>query len=217
MLYDVIHQLYEAHVVSFDYGQRHSRELDYARATCARLGIEHKIVGLYDLQPLLRSSLTFQGAVPEGHYAAETMKATVVPNRNAMLLSIAYAWALSLGARAVFYGAHSGDHAIYPDCRPEFFHSLQAAFNVGSAWETDPPSIVVPYLGKTKAEIVQLGETLHVPFAETWSCYTPKGGTLHCGRCGTCVERQEAFFLADVYDPTQYLDSEYWKEAVQRA
>jgi 7-cyano-7-deazaguanine synthase len=211
LLYYVLQQ-YDVHVLSFDYGQRHSKELDYIAALCAKLELPHEIADLTNIQGLLRSSLTFQGEVPEGHYAQENMSQTIVPNRNAIMLSVAYGWSLSLGADAVFIGAHAGDHPIYPDCRKEFFTSLSAAFQLGSQSHL---KLEAPFVHLSKADIVHIGRVHSVPFSQTWSCY--KGGEVHCGRCGTCVERAEAFSLAKVPDPTVYADSEYWKQVTHGA
>jgi 7-cyano-7-deazaguanine synthase len=146
------------------------------------------------------SSLTSPNIqVPEGHYEDESMKATVVPNRNMILLSIATGWAVSTGASSVSYAAHFGDHAIYPDCREEFADAMNNIMEI-AGW--DKVSLNRPFSSFTKADIVKLGDELGVPFEKTWSCY--KGGQIHCGVCGTCVERREAFELAGVTDPTIY-------------
>lgn len=187
--------------LSVDYGQRHRRELACARALCGRLGVEHREADLSGLRPLLAGSSQTDDAVPvpHGHYEAETMKLTVVPNRNMLMLSAAAAWAISRRADRVAYAAHGGDHAIYPDCRPGFVAALAAALGLAD-WH--PLGLFAPYLGVSKADIVAEGARLGVPFAGTWSCY--EGGAVHCGRCGTCVERREAFALAGVPDPTPY-------------
>jgi 7-cyano-7-deazaguanine synthase len=137
--------------------------------------------------------------VPEGHYEAESMKATVVPNRNAIMISIAYGHAVSIGAETVGVGVHAGDHAIYPDCRAQFIDMLSSTLQVGNDSDL---RIYAPFIDKTKSDIVKYGTALGVPFDLTWSCY--KGLEKHCGRCGTCVERKEAFQLAGVNDPTEY-------------
>ena len=137
--------------------------------------------------------------VAEGHYTEESMKSTVVPNRNMILLSLAAGHALSLGANQVAYAAHSGDHAIYPDCRNEFAVAVAEAMKLCD-WQ--PIELIRPFIDLTKAEIVAIGSQLNVPFENTWSCY--KGGAVHCGRCGTCIERREAFHLAGLHDPTAY-------------
>lgn len=189
----------EVMALSMLYGQRHAREVDCAERAAHRLGVRHWKQGLPGLG-LLRSALTDPTIeVPEGHYAHESMKATIVPNRNMLMLAMAAAVATSEGFTAVAYGAHAGDHAIYPDCRPEFYAAMGDALR----WATEPPvELIAPFISKTKAEIVSIGHYLGVPFADTWSCY--KGGTWHCGKCGTCVERREAFEIAGVEDPTVY-------------
>jgi len=193
----------EVYCLSLDYGQRHRRELQAARALAGRLALAHREVDLTAITPLLQgSSLTSPKIpVPEGHYAEATMKATVVPNRNMILLSLATAWAISLQADAVAYAAHSGDHAIYPDCRGAFTEAMDAAIRLAD-WH--PLRLERPFVHLTKADIVRRGAELGVPFAECWSCY--QGGEKHCGRCGTCIERREAFYLAAVTDPTAYSD-----------
>jgi 7-cyano-7-deazaguanine synthase len=187
--------------ISFNYGQRHARELEFASVVTGRLGVDHKIVDLTGLTGLFGdSSLTNRAiAVPEGHYTDISMKSTVVPNRNMILLSIAAAWAISAKYDAVAYGAHAGDHTIYPDCRDEFVESCAKTLKLAD-WH--PVEIVRPFVNYTKRDIVLRGAGLGVPFEMTWSCY--KGGELHCGACGTCVERREAFVQAGVFDPTSY-------------
>jgi 7-cyano-7-deazaguanine synthase len=192
-------------ILSFDYGQRHAKELGFAKACADRLGAKHTVVDLAGLRSLLPgSSLTDDAVeVPEGHYEAETMKATVVPNRNAIMLAVAYGHAIAIGAKVVAFGAHGGDHFIYPDCRPAFWDSLKLAFQIGNEGFGDPGlTIEAPFMATTKAAIAKMGHEYGVPFEETWSCY--KGGDLHCGKCGTCVERREAFALSGIEDPTAY-------------
>jgi 7-cyano-7-deazaguanine synthase len=198
-------------LLSFDYGQRHRKELDYAAVCAKRLGVPHQII---DIRPigshLTGSALTDNIDVPDGHYAEETMKATVVPNRNAIMLAIAFGLAAAQKADAVAVAVHGGDHFIYPDCRPGFidaFQIMQDAALDGYA----SVKLQAPYVNATKADIVTDGAKHGTPFAETWSCY--KGGARHCGRCGTCVERREAFHLAGVADPTDYEDADFWKSA----
>lgn len=196
---------YDVALLSFDYGQRHKKELESARRCAERLGGSWRVVDLSDITGLLPgSSLTDNSvAVPEGHYAADSMKATVVPNRNAIMLSVAWAHAVAIGASVVAFGAHGGDHFIYPDCRPDFFASLSDAFRLGNVGFGNPDlRLEAPFIESDKAKIAALGYELGVPFEDTWSCY--KGGEHHCGKCGTCVERIEAFELAGVPDPTEY-------------
>ena len=190
-------------VLSFavDYGQRHVRELEAARAIADAAGVTLMVAHLPQLRTVFGSgnSQTGEVAVPEGHYAAPTMAQTVVPNRNMVLLSLAAAYAIARGASAVAYAAHAGDHPIYPDCRPGFVEAMQSPLYL--CHET-PIKLLAPFLTMNKAAIVRRGAALGVPFALTWSCY--KGGDRHCGKCGTCVERREAFATAGVNDPTEY-------------
>lgn len=207
------HQL--AGLVSFDYGQRHKKELDFAKACAGRLNTSHSIIDISHVGAMLTgSALTDDVSVPDGHYAEETMKATVVPNRNTIMLAIAYGTAAAQGADAVAAAVHGGDHFIYPDCRPKFIEAFEAMQNYALEGLSEI-KLYTPFLNLTKTDIVAEGVKLNVPFAETWSCY--KGGALHCGRCGTCVERQEAFDLAGVADPTEYADPDFWESAVLQA
>jgi 7-cyano-7-deazaguanine synthase len=209
LLYHLLDAGHEVRALSIHYGQRHERELEYAALGARRLGIEHRIADLQALRPLLdRSSQTsLDVAVPEGHYAADTMKLTVVPNRNMLLLAVAGAWAVSTKSQAVAYGAHAGDHAQYPDCRVPFVEAMAQAL---ALCDFEPLSLMVPFATWSKAAIVARGNRLQVPFEDTWSCY--KGSWRHCGRCGTCVERAEAFSLVGVPDPTEYEDPTYWQQ-----
>jgi len=189
------------HCLSFNYGQKHLRELNFAHDNCLALGIPHLIGDLTGLAPVFAgSALTDRElVVPEGHYQDQSMRSTVVPNRNMIMLSLALGWAVSLQAEGVAYAAHAGDHAIYPDCRPNFVRGMQ---EVAKLCDYQQLEVVVPFMTMSKAEIVALGADLGVPFINTWSCYV--GGELHCGKCGTCVERREAFVVAGVVDPTRY-------------
>ena len=199
--------------LSFDYGQRHVRELEAAYDVAAHYGVEHHVVDLRSVGALLvGSALTDESVtVPEGHYAEDTMRATVVPNRNAIMANIAVGIASARGAEEVVLGVHAGDHAVYPDCRPEFVHALQVC--VDAALDGfHIPKIVTPFVSMTKAEIAGLAFEMDVPLGLTWSCY--QGGERHCGCCGTCVERAEAFHLAGVPDPTEYADPVFWRQAV---
>lgn len=191
-------------LLAFDYGQRHKRELDFARLCAKHLECALEVVDLSSLKPLLRgSALTDDVAVPHGHYAAPSMAATIVPNRNAIFLAVAYAWAVSSRAQLVALGVHAGDHPVYPDCRPAFIETFQAMQKVAVEGSGDARlSLFAPFIALGKHDIVRLGADLGVPFGETWSCY--QGGARHCGKCGTCVERKEAFELANVDDPTEY-------------
>lgn len=196
-------QGYALDILTFDYGQRHRKEITFAQRCAEGLGARWQLVRMDFLADLLPgSSLTDPTvAVPDGHYAADNMRLTVVPNRNTILLAVAFAYAAAHGAQAVAYAAHGGDHYIYPDCRPEFvsaFAHMQRAA-LGEMWSIE---LLAPFLHLSKADIVRLGHQLGVDFAQTWSCY--KGEAVHCGRCGTCVERKEAFQKSGVPDPTVY-------------
>ncbi|MCA0994034.1 7-cyano-7-deazaguanine synthase QueC [Alloyangia pacifica] len=199
-------------LVSFDYGQRHAKELDFAKAAAERLGVPFHRIDMRTIGAALTgSALTSDIDVPDGHYAEETMRITVVPNRNAIMLAIAFGVAAANGDEAVATAVHGGDHFIYPDCRPGFtraFETMQRHALDGYAGV----SLYTPFVERTKADIVTEGAKHGTPFAQTWSCY--KGGETHCGRCGTCVERREAFHLAGVADPTIYADPDFWQQAI---
>jgi 7-cyano-7-deazaguanine synthase len=205
MAYQLRAQGYSLSAISFDYGQRHRKELAFAEQMAADLDAPWTLIDLHAAgltNVLTGSALTDDTVgVPDGHYADESMRITVVPNRNAIMLSIACALAVTRDAGAVAFGAHSGDHVIYPDCRPEFVRAFEAMVNVALEGLANI-EILAPFLSMTKTDIVRLGDELKVPFERTWSCY--KGGELHCGTCGTCYERREAFAQAHVADPTAY-------------
>lgn len=198
----------DVYPISVDYGQRHKRELYYADRvlrnldpTLMMITSRWKVLPMEFLgRSIMRgSSQTGHVEVPDGHYEEESMKATVVPNRNMVLLSLATAYAISVKAEVVMYAAHAGDHAIYPDCRPQF---VLAMFEAMSCCDWNPPELQTPFINMSKQGIVNRGVELNVPFELTYSCY--KGREKHCGRCGTCTERREAFQLAGVTDPTTY-------------
>lgn len=214
LAYQVAEQHSLIGLISFDYGQRHAKELSFAERTAKALNVPHDILDIAKIGAQLSgSALTDDVDVPDGHYAESSMKTTVVPNRNAIMLSIAYGIASARNADAVATAVHGGDHYIYPDCRPAFIQSFETMQN--NALEgLSNITLYTPFLEKTKADIAAEGARLNVPFADTWSCY--KGGALHCGRCGTCVERIEAFDIAGVTDPTTYEDPNYWKQAIAK-
>jgi len=204
-----------AGLLSFDYGQRHRKELESAAACAARLGTPHQIVDIRAVgAQLAGSALTSDVDVPDGHYAEESMRITIVPNRNAIMLAIAFGIASAAKAEAVATAVHGGDHFIYPDCRPGFIEAFQAMQNHALEGYADI-KLLAPYVHVPKSAIVLDGAKHGTPFGETWSCY--KGGQLHCGRCGTCVERREAFHEAGIEDPTIYDDPDYWRAAVEKA
>lgn len=215
LAYKVAHEAELTRLVSFDYGQRHKKEVDYARLAAEKLGVPHDLVDMRAVGALLSgSALTDDVDVPDGHYAEDNMKVTVVPNRNAIMLSVAFGIAAAQQADAVAAAVHGGDHFIYPDCRPAFTESFEAMQRQALDGYADV-RLYTPFVHISKADIVTEGAKHNVPFAETWSCY--KGGEHHCGRCGTCVERREAFHLAGVEDPTVYSDPDYWQAAVAKA
>jgi 7-cyano-7-deazaguanine synthase len=191
----------EVRLLSIDYGQRHAKELAHGEALAKELDAPRKTLSLPELGEVLKgSSLTDDSVeLPEGHYEEESMKATIVPNRNMILLALAGGYALSSGFDTVAYAAHAGDHAIYPDCRPEFAEAMGRALGLAD-W--DALTLHRPFVNLTKADLVKRGHELHAPLNMTWSCYAGKEN--HCGKCGTCVERKEAFELAKIPDPTEY-------------
>jgi 7-cyano-7-deazaguanine synthase len=212
----MLHERHDLTLLSIDYGQRHSKEMSYASRTAATLGVPYSVIPIAGLGRYLSGSALsdMNVPVPQGHYAQENMKLTVVPNRNAIMLSIATGIAISIGAEFVAFAPHAGDHPIYPDCRPEFVATFNKMIGVANEGFLPPGfKIEAPFVGMSKAEIVELGDDLSVPFQHTWSCY--EGGVNHCGRCGTCVERAEAFDIAGVDDPTRYDHPDYWKEVVR--
>lgn len=199
LLYD--YQARIALAISFDYGSNHNaRELPFAQLHCQRLGIEHLIIPLQFMAQYFESSL-LQGAdaIPDGHYADDNMKSTVVPFRNGIMLSVAVGMAESRGLQYVMMANHGGDHTIYPDCRPEFVEAFSQTAKAGTY---NGVQLLSPYTHLTKSQIAARGNQLGVDYAETWSCY--KGGEKHCGKCGTCVERREALSEAGLTDPTPY-------------
>lgn len=187
--------------ISFDYGSNHNaREIPFAKMHCERLGIKHITINLDFMHQYFKSSLLDGAeAIPEGHYADDNMKSTVVPFRNGIMLSIAIGIAESNNLDQVFIANHGGDHTIYPDCRPEFINAIDAAATAGTY---NNVKVVAPYTKITKSDIARIGKKLGIDYTETWSCY--KGGEVHCDKCGTCVERKEALAEAGIEDKTIY-------------
>lgn len=199
------HQDYRLLLLSFDYGQKHRKEISFAKACARRLSAEHRLIDLSFLGVHLKGSALTDNRVdvPHGHYHEETMRQTVVPNRNAIMLSIAWGIAVAEQASVVAAAIHAGDHFIYPDCRPEFAATFNYAMRLATdGHRRDELTLYTPYLKKTKAEIVAIGASMSVPFEQTWTCY--EGKEEHCGQCGACNERREAFVEAQVADPTIY-------------
>jgi 7-cyano-7-deazaguanine synthase len=208
---DSVTALYQAHAdyevvagLSFDYASKHNhKEIPFAEWHSRKLGIPHTTIPLSFINKLFKSDLLQSGgAIPDGHYEETTMKQTVVPFRNGIMLSIAGGFAESVEAQGLVIAAHAGDHAIYPDCREDFMRAMGDAIRLGTYAEVE---VLRPFIAMTKAEIALRGHELGVDFTQTWSCY--KGQDIHCGTCGTCTERREAFQLAGIADPTDYLST----------
>lgn len=189
--------------ISFDYGSNHNdKEIPFAKYHCTQLGIKHITIPLSFMKEYFKSSLLAGAeAIPEGNYDDENMKSTVVPFRNGIMLAIAEGVAESNGLKHVMMANHSGDHTIYPDCRPQFATAMSDAIAAGTY---DGITLVTPYTHISKTDIVKRGAALGLDYTQTWSCY--KGGEKHCGKCGTCMERKEALRDAGVADPTIYED-----------
>jgi 7-cyano-7-deazaguanine synthase len=190
----------EVYALTFDYGQKHVKEIACASKVCQQLGVAHKVIDISSINQLLAgSSLTDDIDIPEGHYEAESMKSTVVPNRNMILLSLAVGYAVSVEAAQVYYGAHSGDHAIYPDCRPEFVMKMNEVCQIANYQAVE---IFSPYLANSKSDILTDGLKMGLRYDDTWTCYN--GRAQACGKCGACQERLEAFADNNVTDPLAY-------------
>lgn len=202
VLYQALQSYEVVGTITFDYGSKHNhKEIPFARYHSEKLGIPHRVADATFLSDLLDSAL-MKGdePIPDGHYEEQVMKKTVVPFRNAIMLSIACGYGESIGATGVVIAAHSGDHAIYPDCRNEFMEAMGTAMRLGTYANVE---LISPFVNVDKTEIARIGAALNVDYKNTWSCY--KGRDIHCGTCGTCVERKEAFTLAGIEDPTEYL------------
>jgi 7-cyano-7-deazaguanine synthase len=192
----------ELRALTILYGQKHSKEKESATKLAKDLSIPHTVLELDALKSILGDACTLLNQnldVPEGHYTDESMQSTVVPNRNMLLLSLATSLSVATNMNGVAYAAHAGDHTIYPDCRPEFADAMATAISLA---DFSSQKLIRPFIKMNKGDIVKLGTKLGVPFEITWSCY--KGLANHCGMCGTCVERKEAFTIAQVPDPTTY-------------
>ena len=205
LVYKTVNDNYETYALTFIYGQKHKREIESAKKICEGIKVHHKIIDLSVLKDVLSgSALTDSGVeipeVPETAEYYETLRATIVPNRNSIFLSIAIGYAVSIKANYIFFGAHHSDRGVYPDCRQEFVEAFEYAERLAN----DSTHLVIsaPFVRMNKSEIVKLGAELGVPYKETWSCY--KGGRIHCGVCSSCRERKRAFQEAGVVDPTEY-------------
>lgn len=209
LLYDLVKKFGKENVVafSFDYGSKHNKvELAKAAETCKKLGVEQKLFSLKEVFSGFKSSLLNHKdseAIPEGHYEDENMKSTVVPFRNGILLSIATGLAESLGIKEVYYGAHGGDHAIYPDCRECFLEAMDLAAGSGTYIKV---KLRAPYLNMNKISILKKGLKLKVDYSLTHTCYNPNRKGESCGKCGSCQERLEAFSKNKQVDPLKYYE-----------
>jgi len=193
-------QDHEVSAISFDYGQKHRKELDSARDFCKSRSISLEVSNISGIKPLLKgSALTDNIVVPRGHYEDQTMKMTVVPNRNMIMISLSIAYAISIDFEEVWYGAHSGDHSIYPDCRPEFLESINKTSKLANYESIE---IRAPFINLSKSEILSKGLGMNLDYSQTWTCY--EGKVQACGKCGACVERLEAFEANNEKDPIEY-------------
>ncbi len=198
LLYRMMDEGYEVYALTFNYGQRHKKEIDCARKIASMLGVSHRVVDLSCLASLLGDSALLGGKeVPSCHYTEEAARQTIVPNRNMIMLAIATGYAEAQEISQVFYAAHKNDSTIYPDCRFEFVEAMKPAIKLATAWH--PVELRAPFVNLTKAEIVKIGLGLKVPYEQTWSCY--KGEEKPCRACPTCIEREEAFRLNEALDP----------------
>jgi len=198
LAYMLKEQGYDQLLLHIQYGQKHAKEIYFGGKAAKELDCPFKVVavlGAFGSDALTNSSID----VPVGTYAPENLAVTVVPNRNAIFANIAASVAVSLGYDGIALAVHGGDHEVYPDCRPEFIRSLKRFLYVATGGELE---VYAPFVNVPKADIVSLGTSLGVPFADTWSCY--RGGEYHCGVCSTCTDRREAFRVAGVEDPTRY-------------
>jgi 7-cyano-7-deazaguanine synthase len=223
LLYHLVAMGYNPDVISFNYLQRHRKELDYAQAAAERLNLRWDCIDIGRVGEALAeggSALVdiAHSEVPEGHYAEENMKQTVVPNRNAIMATIATGVCVARGGQYVALAPHNGDAAIYPDCRPAFWREFEAAMKLANeGFVPREWGLLTPFIKMSKTDIASVAMRLQVPLALTWSCY--KGDKIHCGRCGTCVERLEAIHDsgAFVYDETAYEDENYWRTQIEKA
>jgi 7-cyano-7-deazaguanine synthase len=200
-LYDALERHEVLGALSFDYGAKHNaREIPMAQRHCTQHNIPHQVINLSFINNYFTSALLLSGGdIPTGHYREASMKKTVVPFRNGIMLSIAAGYAESKGANALIIAAHTGDHTIYPDCRESFMKPMADAIQAGTYAGIE---VLRPFIHMSKADIVKRGQTLNIDYTQTWSCYA--GGDIHCGVCGTCIERREAFIRAGCVDPTPY-------------
>ena len=200
LLNEAIRSGKDVSALSFDYGQKHNKELHFVENFCSQESIDSKIVDVSSIKELFQgSSLTDEIDIPKGHYEDDSMKSTVVPNRNMILISLALGYAVTKEAEEVWFGAHAGDHAIYPDCRPEFVEKMDAVARIANY---SPIAVKAPYIAMSKTEILAIGLNMQLDYGLTWTCY--EGKELACGICGACHERLESFAANNVIDPIKY-------------
>lgn len=205
LAYHLHHQGYDLICVSFNYGQKHIRELESASIIAKKLNAPHHVIGLDFMRQYLQSSSLVNENIdnPKEEYQRDNMLVTVVPNRNTMMLSLAWTIACANGAELLAFGPHKGDNYVYADCRPEYFHAMNLALRLGTIdSREDNLELAAPFINMTKTDIIKRGFELNVPFELTWSCYD--GMDFHCGKCGTCTQRRQAFIEANIADPTKY-------------
>jgi 7-cyano-7-deazaguanine synthase len=198
---------YECHALSFEYGQRHARELESARRVAAALGATAHLTLRLDLRAIGGSALTADIPVPKAR-AAEAIgtgiPVTYVPARNTIFLSHALAWAEVMGAQDIFIGVNVLDASGYPDCRPEYIAAFEHLANLATRAGVEGRSrfrIHAPLIALTKADIIRLGRDLGVDFSLTWSCYAPEADGRACGLCDSCLLRAKGFTEANLPDP----------------
>ena len=201
LLHQALSQNYEVDCLTFDYDQRHIKEIKYAHLACEENKLSNLKIKIANVESIFAKSALTSNSIemPHGSYQAETMQSTIVPNRNMLFISHAIAYAISKNINKVWYGAHAGDHFIYPDCRPEFLKSMDVAAGL-----CDPSQVSVkgPFINLNKGEIFKKGISLGIDYSKTWTCY--EGQEFACGKCGSCVERLEAFADNKVTDPLNY-------------
>lgn len=195
---------YELVLLTFDYGQRHRKEIEFAKLTAKKLKAEHEIIDISGIKHLLKgSALTDDIDVPHGHYEESSMSATVVPNRNAIMASLAYGVASCNGSDVVALGIHKGDHHIYPDCREDFLTSMNESMRLATrGHRKEGLKLAAPFVNMSKTDIARVGSDWGVDYSLTWTCYA--GEDIHCGKCGACQERKESFIDSGTPDPTEY-------------
>ncbi|MHA1869037.1 MAG: 7-cyano-7-deazaguanine synthase QueC [Candidatus Heimdallarchaeaceae archaeon] len=211
LLYYLLDKKYDIYTLTFFYGQRHKKEIEYSKKIVNITNVKHKIIDISNINELIaKGALSGTDKVPHTFYNNITQKQTIVPNRNMIMLSIAVGYAVKINAKKVFYGAHKSDYSVYPDCRKEFIKAIDTAVYLGNLWT--PVEIEAPFIDMTKADIVKLGLKLNVPYELTWSCY--EGKSRPCLECGTCLERTEAFLKNNSKDPA--LSDNEWKKAIEK-